>query len=198
MKTIQEVKRENVRGVFERVLGAKSMELSPVSISAKESYNSDYTTVDLEFDEKVLGKTARNRLDNIQSKGFIDGIHKSLLEKYSEKYTSLKNIQLSGLSVNPNFTKKVNTMGSDAVTNVIFQVLVKNHGLAEFESTSRSLLYSSFEASLKAFQFYINCQKTFEHIGVVIKDAKSRNRGDIIQKCISDLHCLTTVNSYEK
>ena len=198
MSTPQEIKRKIVRDVFERVLGARRIELAPVSILAKESCDSDYTSVNLEYDESTSGHVTRNKFEEVQSKGFIDGIYKTLLGAYSERYTSLKNLQLSGLVVNPNFKKKVESLGSDAITSIVFQLMVKGHGPAEFESTSRSLLYSSFAASLKAFQFYINCQKTFEHIGTVITDAKSRNRGDILQKCMSDLHYLTTVNSYDE
>jgi hypothetical protein len=198
MQTPQQVKRENVRDVFRRVLGTRAVELSPISISAKESCNSDYTSVDFEYDEKILDDSSRHHFESVQAKGFIDGIHTSLLNKYSDKYRSLRNLQLSGLVINPNFSKKVNYLGSDAVAKVAVQMLVKDRGPAEFESTSRSLLYSSFAASLKAFQFYINCQRTFEHIGIVMADAKSRNRGDITERCLSDLHCLTTVNSYDK
>ena len=60
------------------------------------------------------------------------------------------------------------------------------------------VIYSSFISSLEAFQFYINCQRTFEKIMLAVEDARERNRGDIIQSCVADLSKLTEVNTYEK
>ena len=60
------------------------------------------------------------------------------------------------------------------------------------------MIYSGFVAALEAFQFYINCERTFSKMQLIIEDAKQRNRGDIIQACLSDLSKLTEVNNYEK
>ena len=59
-----------------------------------------------------------------------------------------------------------------------------------------SIVYSSLVAMLEAFQFYMNCDKTFNKLRFLIKDAEVRNRGDIKQSCISDLSALTGVNTY--
>ena len=198
MKTVQEIRREAIRELFNRVLGTQILELSPILIATTDSVDRDFTTVSLSYNEEVAHQTTHHRLKGVKARGFVDGVFMTLLEKYSERYNSLGNIQLAGLTINPNFKKKTNSLGTDAITSVVFQVKVKDHGLAEFESTSRSLLLSGFSASLKAFQFYINCQRTFEHVKIAIANAQERNRGDIVQKCLLDLHCLTTVNSYEK
>ena len=91
-----------------------------------------------------------------------------------------------------------NHSGADAKVTVNIVMEVKEHGLAEFSSASRSVLHSSFAAIVEAFQFYINCERTFHKIQLVLEDAKERNRGDIVQSCVSDLSKLTEVNTYEK
>ena len=60
------------------------------------------------------------------------------------------------------------------------------------------MIYSGFVSALEAFQFYINCERTFHKIQVIIEDATLRNRGDIVQSCLTDLSKLTEVNTYEK
>ena len=89
-------------------------------------------------------------------------------------------------------------MGTDAETEVVIVVDVKDHGVAEFGCTSRSILHSSFMATLGVFEFYVNCEKTFHKIRLFLDDATTRNRGDIIQSCMTDLSKLTEVNTYDK
>ena len=81
---------------------------------------------------------------------------------------------------------------------MIFRVEIRNHGIVEFESTSNSIMHSSFSATLEAFQFYINCERTFQKMKLIMDDAKARNRSDIFQRCLFDLSALTEMNSYEK
>ena len=70
--------------------------------------------------------------------------------------------------------------------------------LAEFSCVSRSILHSSFIVTLEAIEFYINCERTFHKIQIILGDAEQRNRGDIVQSCVTDLSKLTEVNTYEK
>ena len=99
--------------------------------------------------------------------------------------------------VNP-LMKNNRGLGSEAKTDVIFRVEIDGHGIAEFQNTSRSMIYSGFVASLQAFQFYINCDRTFHRLGTCFEDASSRHRGDTAQECLTDLAKLTTVNTYER
>ena len=194
-KTSQEFRRENVRKLFDKVLSNEKIILSPLSINIFESLDDDFTNVDLSFAEKTLDVENIITLKQTKAKGFIDGLFLSLHEKYSKQYNSLEKIKLVDIMVNP-IMKASTTRGSDAKTSVILRVEVKTHGISEFEHESRSMIYSSFVSSLAAFQFYINCQKTFEKIKLIVTDAENRNRGDIVQGCLSDLSVLTSVNTY--
>ena len=60
------------------------------------------------------------------------------------------------------------------------------------------MIHSSFSLALEAFEFYINCERTFNKIQLVISDAESRNRADIVSENVYRLSKLTEVNSYEK
>lgn len=197
MKTPQQIKRQNVRELFERVLQSQAVEISPHDISVKESWSSDFTVVDLAVSETIGGTQTCREITEDKAKGFVDGIFKACHGQYVSENPSLRNIRLVDYQVKPEFAPSKSLMGSDAKTTVSLVVEVKDRPRAEFKYTSRSILYSSLAATLEAFQFYINCDKAFKRIQLIISDAKSRNRADIVQKCLSDLHFLTTVNSYD-
>lgn len=197
-KTPQEFRRENLKELFEKTLQSKQTRLEPFDISVKESWDSDFTVVDLAINETIDGMQTRKEITEDKAKGFVDGMFKACHNQYAKEHKSLKNIRLIDYQVKPKFSKAKGTMGSDAKTTVTIMVEIKDHAIAEFSCTSRSILYSSFVATLEAFQFYINCDKSFKKIKLVLEDASARNRGDIAQECMSKLAMLTGVNTYER
>ena len=197
-KTPQEVKRENVKILFEKILKIHSIRLTPYDISVKESWDRDFTAVKMDIEESVGGVKTHRKMKSEKARGFVDGMFKACYTKYVKEHGSLQNIRLIDYQVKPQFNKAKKTMGSDAKTEVTIMVEVKDHGIAEFSCTSRSILYSSFVATLEAFQFYINCDKTFKKIKLVLDDANARNRADLAQICMSEMSLLTGVNTYEQ
>lgn len=198
-RTPQQIRRENLKQLFDKTLKAQQLKLNPLSISVEESFKSDFTSVDMRISETSGGiQEAAFSLSTDKAKGFVDGMFRACHEHYAEDHPSLNNIRLVNYQVKPKIKKAANKMGTDAETEITIMVDVKDHGVAEFQCVSRSILYSSFVATLEAFQFYINCDKAFEKIKLVLEDAQSRNRGDIAQLCMSELALLTGVNTYGK
>jgi len=195
-KTPQEFRRENVKELFKKTLKTQAIKLSPYDISVKESWNNDFTVVDMAIEEHIGGVKECREIKSEQAKGFVDGMFKACYEQYVEDHASLKNIRLIDYQVKPKFSNSARSIGSDAKTEVTIMVEVKDHGIAEFSCDSRSILYSSFVATLESFQFYINCDKAFRKIKLVLEDAQARNRGDLVQLYTSELSMLTGVNTY--
>ena len=191
-KTPEEFRRENVKQLFDKILKETKIKLEPISITASESLDDDFTTVEFSFEDndKIVSTEAKG-------KGFVDGLFHGLHDLYIKDYPSLEKIKLVDIMVNP-IMKSTKNNGPDAKASVLFRVEVEGHGLAEFCHKSRSMIYSGFVAALEAFQFYINCEKTFHRIQLILEDAKVRNRGDIAQSCVADLSKLTEVNTYER
>ena len=192
-KTPQEFKRENVKKLFDKVLRDAKLRLIPISISASESLDDDFTTTEFSFEEIQHGGGVFSTAAS--GKGFVDCIFEGLHCHYVNTFPSLEKLKLIDIMVNPIMRSTVKK-GSDAKANVVFRVEVDRHGFADFQHQSRSILYSSFSAALDAFQFYINCEKTFDKIQLILEDANKRNRGDIVQSCMADLSKLTEVNTY--
>lgn len=198
-KTPQQIRRQTIKDLFDKILKAQQIKLSPFSISVDESFKSDFTNVEMSINETSGGLQGPSfTLSEDKAKGFVDGMFIACHNHYASKYPSLENIRLVDYQVTPKIKKTNNKMGTDAETEVSISIDVKEHGVAEFSCVSRSILHSSFIATLKVIEFYINCEKTFNKIQLILDDAKRRNRGDIVQSCVSDLSRLTEVNTYEK
>lgn len=195
-KTPQEFRRESVKELFTKILMSQKMCLQPLKISVNETWQSDFTAVDLEM-LQIQGDVKKPiQIKESKAKGFVDGIFKACHKSFSEEFSSLANIKLIDYKLIPKFKKMTSKTGTDAPVEVSIAMEVKDHGIAEFNSSSRSILYSSLVATLEAFEFYINCERTFDKTKLILEDAKQRNRGDIVQSCVSDLSKLTEVNTY--
>jgi len=198
VRTPQDFRRENVKELFDKILKDSKTRLIPKGISINESINSDFTSVDFSID-MISGETKRtyNFID-VKGKGFVDAVFTTCYEEFVEPFPSIKNLNLVDLIVKPIFSMSRKESGTDARTDVIFRVEIKNHGLSEFSARSRSIVHASFQVIVEAFQFYINCDRTFRRLGACLEDANSRHRSDTAQSCIADLAKLTTVNTYER
>tara|TARA_S200000501_G_scaffold355387_1_gene377020 strand:+ start:1570 stop:2169 length:600 start_codon:yes stop_codon:yes gene_type:complete len=198
VRTPQDFRRENVKELFDRILKDSKTKLVPKNISINESINSDFTSVSFSLDMISGQETRTYNFIDVEGKGFVDAVFTTCYEEFVEPFPSIKNLNLVDLIVKPIFSMSRKESGTDARTDVIFRVEIKDHGLSEFSSRSRSIIHSSFLAMTEAFQFYINCDKTFHQLRAWLDDANNRHRGDLAQSCIADLAKLTTVNAYER
>lgn len=196
MKTPEDFRRDDVREVFKRRLGEQIIQLRPLSIKIEENLLSDKTMVDLSFERLTGTKKKKFSFKKAPGSGFVDAVFVSCRSAFAEEFTSLNNLILVDLQVKPIFSMSITDAKTDAKTDVVFRLETKQHGISEFRSRSRSIVYSSFAAILGAFQFYMNCDKTFSKLQYILEDARRRNRGDVSQGCISDLSVLTRVNTY--
>ena len=198
MRTPQDFRRENVKELFDKLLKDNKTKLVPKNISINESINSDFTSVSFSLD-MISGENTRtyNFID-VEGKGFVDAVFTTCYQEFVEPFPSIKNLNLVDLIVKPIFSMSRKESGTDARTDVIFRVEIKNHGLSEFSARSRSIVHASFQVMMEAFQFYINCDKTFHQLRTWLDDANGRHRGDLAQGCVADLAKLTTVNAYER
>ena len=198
MRTPQDFRRENVKELFDKILKDSKTKLVPKNISINESINSDFTSVSFSLDMISGQETRTYNFIDVEGKGFVDAVFTTCYQEFIEPFPSIKNLNLVDLIVKPIFSMSRKESGTDARTDVIFRVEIKDHGLSEFSARSRSIVHASFQVMMEAFQFYINCDKTFHQLRTWLDDASSRHRGDLAQSCVADLAKLTTVNAYER
>jgi len=198
VRTPQDFRRENVKELFDKILKDSKTKLVPKNISINESINSDFTSVSFSLDMISGQETRTYNFIDVEGKGFVDAVFTTCYQEFIEPFPSIKNLNLVDLIVKPIFSMSRKESGTDARTDVIFRVEIKDHGLSEFSARSRSIVHASFQVMMEAFQFYINCDKTFHQLRTWLDDASSRHRGDLAQSCVADLAKLTTVNAYER
>ncbi len=197
MKTPQDYRRDDIRQLFSRRLGEDIIKLSPMSLKVEESISREKTIIDFSF-EKTENKVKNDyKFLEVPGSGFLDAIYKACHNTFVGDFNSLANLSLVDVIIKPIFAMSSTNAKTDAKTNVSLRLRTKQHGISEFSSISRSIVYSSFVSMLSAFQFYMNCDKTFKVLKFVLEDAQSRNRGDIAQQCWSDMAVLTRVNTYD-
>ena len=196
MKTPDDYKRADVREVFSRRLGSNIITLNPLSIKIEESLEEENTLVDLAFDKVEDGVKTSYNFEKVPGSGFVDAIYKMCYELFVKQYPSLENLSLVDVLVRPIFSMSKSEAKTDAKTDVSFRIKTKQHGISEFTTRSRSIVYSCLSSMLEAFQFYMNCDKSFRLLQRVLQDAQVRRRGDIKQACMLDLSALTGVNTY--
>jgi len=196
VKTPEDYRRDDVRKVFTKRLGENLVTLKPGSITVSECPTRAKTLVDFTFTKTSNSITDTHQFLQNSGSGFVDAVYKVCYKTFIDEFQSLKNISLVDVVVKPIFTMSNSCAKTDAKTDVIFRVKPKDRAIAEFSSCSTSIVYSSFESVLKAFQFYMNCDKAFTILRMVLEDSRRRNRQDIASGCISDLATLATVNDY--
>ena len=196
MKTPQDFRRENIKQLFNKVLGEQKITLTPVNLSISEDAAASFTKVSFSFDLAEGEKNVNYSFSEIKGKGFVDAIFSTCYDALIGEFVSLKNIALVDLIVKPIFSMSQKGTGTDAKTDISFRLEIKNYGISEFTVRSSSIIRASFQAILEAFQFYINCEKAFNRLMPGLADAKKRHRGDVEQEIVSQLAELTTMNSY--
>ena len=197
MRLTTDLKRDDLRTVFRKILNKDTFLLKPRELLIKEQYESNSTKVDFSFDMEDEQKREVISFTDSLGQGFVDAIFTECHLYFLRKYASLENISLVDIGVTPNFIASKKTSGTDASSRVTFRMQVKGHGLSEFCSESHSFVAASFRAVLSAFQFYINCEKTFNKLQIIRADALLRNRSDIVQSCLYDMSKVTEVNYYD-
>jgi len=197
LTTPQQIKREELKSITDKILQEDRVVLTALSIVATHVLEKGHTSTNFSFEFRNPKKSVVT-LKAQQGLGFIDSLFVGLHAKFAPKYSSLQNIQLCDFKVNPTILSSMNRIGTDAQASVSLSVRVKNHDVAEFYHRSRSIMRSSFIAVLDAFEFYINCEKCFVKLQDFIQEAKSRNRGDVVNSYIYDLCKLTEVNTYSE
>ena len=197
IQTPQQFKRKNLKNLFEKILKSEKVRLEPLGINISEDWQSDFTFVDLSYRSSQGDNSEILTVKEPTACGFVDGIFKLCHKETSKLYRSLANVRLHNYRVCPNFIKE-EERSSAAEVEVAVMMDVRDHGIAEFNSVSRSVLRSSFAGILSAFEFYINCERSFHKIQLILSDAQDRNRSDIVEKCKYDLARLTGVNNYER
>ncbi len=196
MKCVESLRREKVKSHFGEILKEDKISLSLALIEIKEDVSQEKTEVNFKFCENISSRDNEYLYSNELGNGFVDCIFNICMRHYRPQYRSLENLRLLNLRVAPDFLSTKKKSQSDAFARVLLDMEIKRYGTSIFEFKSPSIVRSASMALLSAFEFYINCEKTFHALQTIFSDAKDRNRNDIAARCKLRMSDLTEMNSY--
>jgi len=192
-----QVRREKLEELFGEVLQTHRMVIRPVSVTCQEFCDKGLSKASFVWQEARKNNIKDLKFQDANGQGFIDSVFSTCMTHYSEEFESLKNIKFKNLLVQPIF-RSLRETGTNAETDVVLRLEVQNREEVDFTSRSRSILFSSYATVLSAFQFYINCELAFRKLKLLAKDAKSRNRGDLLSDYLYKISHISEMNSYRE
>lgn len=169
--------------LIRRVLDSNYIELRLVKLAIEEDPDSEQATVKLR-----LTDNNKNEI-TVEGTGVgpVDAIFNALLERYGAEYQSLRSIELAHFNVGAQLDTKTARAGVDSVGEVTLGVHNSEGKLFEFSDTSRSISRSSARAVLAAVEYFVNAERAFITLHRSRKDAKERNRVDLVTRYTREL-----------
>ena len=174
-----------------RVLGADYVEHKIERLVLEEDFATGRSTIRLH----LAAGEARHVVEG-DGVGLVDALTNGLSRRFSPEYQSLGTIEFSGFEVKAKFdTKKVQS-GSDAVGEVSLEVRNSEGARFHFVDTSRSIASSTARAVLAAVEYLINAERAYITLYKALKDAKDRDRTDLVTRYTRELAEVVKSTSY--
>jgi len=194
MRIVDEERRNRIFSLIKSHIKDERIKIEPISCTIQEDIGLGQSEITIKINENNTTKTLKGT-----GTGVVDSVFSAFMQNYSDLFVSLKTISLTEFDVITNL-KKIRAghhMGTDARCEVRISLSNASKNSMLFLGRSRSLLGASIVASVSAYEYYINAEKCFVHLRKLIKDAESRNRGDIVSTLVYDMTDIVSVTNYD-
>jgi hypothetical protein len=178
--------------LIRRVLGDDYLDLDVVRLNLEEDFVTGRSKARLAL------KDSQGRELEVEGEGvgLVDSLVFALLERYSAEYQSLKSIKLAGFKVDTRLDSSKRKFGADAVGEVVLDVRNSEDRHFEFADSSRSISMSSAKAVLAAIEYFINAERAFIMLHTGLRDARERQRSDLVSRYTRELAEVVKSTSY--
>ena len=186
--------QEELSAIAQLVLEGKSTVVSIDNLTLKEDVAKGISSVTCTL--KVNSQKIKIKGEG---HGIIDAMFAAMLGALSEKYVSLKRIELLDFSVEADFKKTFRTSTkTDAPVEV--RLLLRNgaDGKFIFREKSHSMVTAAIKTIAAAAEYFINSELAVETLYKGIQSAKKRTRSDLIETYTFQLSELVKNVSYEE
>jgi hypothetical protein len=130
--------------------------------------------------------------------GLINAFFQAMVDRFAAEYPSLKTIRFSSFAVQAHLDTKQDFAGTDSEGEVTLQVANSEGKLFRFTHASRSVIGAAIITTLLGLEYFINSEKAFVGTYHALKDAKERNRPDLVQRYTNTLATLVENTSYSE
>jgi len=130
--------------------------------------------------------------------GAIDAFFQAMVERFATEYPSLRTIRFSAFSVQARLDTRKEFSGADSEGEVTLEIENSEGKVFRFTHASRSVIGSGIITTLLGMEYFINSERAFVSIYHAMKDAKERNRPDLVQRYTNTLAKLVQNTSYSE
>lgn len=198
-KTLREEKQKKASSIVKSVLNENYVFFKlEKGFVIEESVEGSITKVSYE-----ISMTSADNCESLciegEGIGPVDAFFSSLKKALMIRYASLENLLFREFAINADigrFSQKHS--GSNSPVEAVLVVQNERDEDLIFRNTSRSTNKAALSAVLSAIEYFINSEKAAIILKKCIKDAKKRNRGDLIVLFTAQLTEIVRNNSYEK
>lgn len=130
--------------------------------------------------------------------GIIDAFFQGMVSRFATEYPSLKTIRFSSFAVQAHLDTKQDYAGSDSEGEVTLQIANSEGKLFRFAHVSRSVTAAAIITTLQGLEYFINSERAFVATYHALKNAKDRNRSDLVQRYTNIMALLVQNTSYSE
>jgi hypothetical protein len=187
--------QDDTSRIVREILDDQVLHLHLSKVSVEEDLDLQTCTITCEVTDTGSGEKLSI---NGRGTGPIDAFFKAIVERFSGEYPSLKTIQFHAFEVSANLETGQSTSRTDSKGQVTLQVANSEGKVFSFKHASRSIVESGLIATLLGLEYFINSERAFISIYHALKDARARNRSDLVQRYTATMATLVQNTSYSE
>ena len=179
--------------IIQEVLGPDAIQIKIQNLIIEESFVTKTSKVVC-----YLHISGKEVIIEDVGKGMVDALFNAFLSFFSDKYVSLKAIQLHDFIVKVKLKNNRNCLNSDAPVEVKVALKGSERTRLYFKAKTDSLIMSSASAVVNAMEYLVNAEKAAVRLSKDAKSAKKRKRLDLENSYICKLLELVKFVSYSE
>ncbi|MCC6747397.1 MAG: hypothetical protein IT371_07045 [Deltaproteobacteria bacterium] len=164
-------------------------------VDIKEQLDEETTEINCEVINEATGEKSVIAGKGV---GVIDAFFQGVADRFATEYPSLRTIRFAAFTVQAQLGSKRGYAGTDSKAEVTVEVANSDDKRFRFTHASRSVIASSIVTTLAALEYFINSERAFVTMYHALKDAKERNRSDLVQRYTNALASLVQNTSYSE
>lgn len=129
--------------------------------------------------------------------GFVDALFAGFIEYYAREYPSLQTLAVQNFEMRGNMNTG-NDRGTDAEVAVVLSVTNSENEQFVFENGARSLVGATCSVVFEMAEYFINSERAYVTLYRALKDAKARNRQDLVDTYQAQLAEVVKSTSYSE
>ncbi|PID39363.1 MAG: hypothetical protein CSB49_01515 [Proteobacteria bacterium] len=188
-------RQDEIVALMRTVLGDTYTHLLVRRVVTEDDIDSGETSVTCEVTDEISGDKSVIAGKGV---GIVDAFFKGMISRFAEDYPSLKTIRFHSFDVCAQLDTKQAHAGTDSEGEVTLEVANSEDKVFVFKHASRSVTAAAIVATLHALEHFINGERAFVSLHHALKDAKARNRSDLVQEFTMKMATLVKNTSYSE